>query len=228
MLQNNDPLHTIKVKSLFLNPEWIFILYLVKKLSLVDIINNSELLKNYILYSSSIYGNNQETSIHPLSDGSGYILFAQSALQNWAYIWMQVILPSVADANCQYVPSIFLYCYGHLKITDSQIFFGGIDSSPNDLHFIKMTLGNTVADWSNKILWSSSPWASFGSEALLSSDGSLIYSFFTFGNPKYIYFITFKTTDGSVVGNRYKSSSQIDSVFGSVLMGNYTGKLYHI
>ena len=184
--------------------------------------------KNYILYSSNIYGSSHETSIHPLSDSSGYILFAQFPLQNRAYIWMQVISPSVADANCQYVPSISLYCYGHLKITDSQVFFGGIDSSSKDLHFIKMTLGNTVADWSNKILWFSSSWTTFGSEALLSSDGSLIYSFFIFGNPRYIYFTTFKTTDGSVVGNRYKSSSQIDNVFGSVLMANYTGKLHHI
>ena len=42
-----------------------------------------------------------------------------------------------------------------------------------------------------------------------------------YGNPRYIYFITFNAASGALVGNRCKSSVSMSSVFGSVLMGNY-------
>ena len=179
-------------------------------------------------YSSNINGNSQETSIHPLSDSTGYILFGQFASQSRAYIWKQIVSPSVLNANCQYVPSIYQFSYAHLKITDTQVFFGGIDQSTTSFHFIKMTLGNSVVDWSNNLSWPTSSWNTFGSEALLSSDGTLIYSFVAYGNPRKMYFITFNAASGAVVGNRYKSSVSMSAVFGSVLMGNYTGKLHHI
>ena len=182
----------------------------------------------YILYSSNIIWSDHETSIHPLSNSSGYILFGQSSSQSRAYIWKQIISPSVSNANCQYVPSIYQYSYAHLKITDTQLFFGGIDQSTTSFHFIKMTLGNSLLDWSNKLSWPTSSWNTFGSEALLSSDGTLIYSFVAYGNPRYIYFITFNAASGALVGNRCKSSVSMSSVFGSVLMGNYTGKFDQI
>ena len=84
-----------------------------------------------------------------------------------------------------------------------------------------MTLGNTQADWSNKMSWTTNPWDTFGSEALLSSDGSLIFSFIVYGNPRKIYFSTFNTTSGSAIGNRYKSSIGMSSIFGSLLLGDY-------
>ena len=36
-----------------------------------------------------------------------------------------------------------------------------------------------------------------------------------------MHFITFNAASGAVVGNRYKSSISMYSIFGSVLMGNY-------
>ena len=64
-------------------------------------------------------------------------------------------------------------------------------------------------------------WTISWAESLLNSDSSLIYSFSVFGNPLKIYFTTFLLSNGSVIGNRYKSGITWYSISGSVLSGNY-------
>ena len=56
---------------------------------------------------------------------------------------------------------------------------------------------------------------------MLSSDGSIIYSFFTFGPTKYLYFCGLSVSDGRVVTTRYKPSVAVKQTFGSTLNGDY-------
>ena len=51
---------------------------------------------------------------------------------------------------------------------------------------------------------------------MINSDGTKIYSFFTFGgNSKYIHLAVFNEADGSIIGSRYKSSIGCSGVYGS-------------
>ena len=63
-------------------------------------------------------------------------------------------------------------------------------------------------------------WVAYLSESLLSTDGSKIFSFFTYGNTYYMYFVTFSKVDGTVIGSRYKSSTPITGIYGSAQKGD--------
>ena len=56
---------------------------------------------------------------------------------------------------------------------------------------------------------------------MLSSDGSTIYSFFTFGVTTYLYFVGLSVSDGSITTTRFKSSAAVSYVWGSALNGDY-------
>ena len=58
------------------------------------------------------------------------------------------------------------------------------------------------------------------SESLLSTDGTKIFSFFTYGSTYYMYFATFNKADGAVIGSRYKSSTPFDGIYGSAQKGD--------
>ena len=68
-----------------------------------------------------------------------------------------------------------------------------------------------------------SPWSAYYSEPLLSSDSSTIYSLFVYkaSSVKYLYFASFASSSGNVLGTRYKSDYSVSSVYGSALNGNY-------
>ena len=67
----------------------------------------------------------------------------------------------------------------------------------------------------------SASWDAYLSESVLSTDGSKILSFFTYGSASnYMYFATFNKADGAVVGSRYKSSTPIDGIIGSAQKGD--------
>ena len=106
-------------------------------------------------------------------------------------------------------------------LSDSQIFFAGIDSTINSIHMYRYTFGNSDADWAKKITWTSAIWVTGNSESLISTDGSKIYSFFIFGHPAYLYFATFSVSSGNVINSRYKSSIYIANVQGSAQNGEY-------
>ena len=111
-----------------------------------------------------------------------------------------------------------LTAYGQLKIDDNQLFLiGNEPSSAYTLHYYKITFGDVSVDWANKISWTGGSWSASNSESLLSSDNSLIYTFATFGSTQYLYFITFSTSTGNVVGSRYKSSSTWTGAWEAVL-----------
>ena len=60
-------------------------------------------------------------------------------------------------------------------------------------------------------------WDTSLSESLLSNDGTKIFNLFTYGDGTtyYLYFATFKESDGTIDGSRYKSSTGCSKVFGS-------------
>ena len=55
---------------------------------------------------------------------------------------------------------------------------------------------------------------------MLNTDESKIFSFFTYGNPRNMYFVTFNKADGEVIGSRYKSNTQINNIYGSAQKGD--------
>ena len=107
-------------------------------------------------------------------------------------------------------------------VSPTQFFLLGADiSSPYTLHIYKITFGSTAVDWANKQGCSSGTWVVFYSESLLSSDNSTLYSFYSYGPVKYLYFAAFSVSSGSVSNIRYKSSVSTLYARGSALNGDY-------
>ena len=107
-------------------------------------------------------------------------------------------------------------------ISNSQFFVLGADpASTYNLHMYKITFSLTSVVWANQVACSSGTWAVSYSESVLSSDGLTIYSFFTFGATKYLYFAGLSVSDGSVTTARYKSSGTVSDLYGSALSGDY-------
>ena len=79
---------------------------------------------------------------------------------------------------------------------------------------------NTSAVWTNQMSCTSGSWSASLSESLLSTDGSKIFSFFTYQSPRKMYFAIFNKADGAVIGSRYKSSTTITGIYGSVQKGD--------
>ena len=102
------------------------------------------------------------------------------------------------------------------------MFILGVDpASPYNLHMYKIAFLSTSVIWANQVACSSGTWTASYSESVLSSDGSTIYLFFTFGVSKYLYFAGLSVSDGSVATSRYKSSGTVSDLFGSALSGDY-------
>ena len=76
------------------------------------------------------------------------IIAKQSALAK-PYLWKFLFS---ASAQCQVISSLSTYAFGQLKLSDADYFFIGFDASTNDLHFYKVTFGNTAVGWTNKML----------------------------------------------------------------------------
>ena len=74
------------------------------------------------------------------------------------------------------------------------------------------------------IEWQSGPWSASRSEALLSTDGFVIYSLFAYGNSNLnLYLVSFDKTTGGLFGARYKSAISNSSVYfrGSKIVGDF-------
>ena len=115
------------------------------------------------------------------------------------------------------------YAYGTLMINDTELFWIVKDNNINrNAVFMKLTFANTSADWANQMSCSGS-WSIYYSASLLSTDKSKIYSLFSYAQSSWnIYFSWFQTSNGAIVGNRYKSTTSWSSsyVYGSVLNGD--------
>ena len=156
-----------------------------------------------------------------LSDNSGYYV-----IQIYTGDIPHVLKYSFSSptTNQHYVlNSMYRYAFGTLMISDTELFWiTRIDNTYNAV-FIKLTFANTPANWAKQMSCSGSCWISY-SWSLLSTDKSKIYSLFSYGQSSIwnIYFSWFQTSNGAIVGNRYKSTSSWSSsyVYGSVLNGD--------
>ena len=113
-------------------------------------------------------------------------------------------------------------------ISNSQLFvLGATSTSLYNLQMYKITFSSTSVDWANQIACNTVTWYASSSESVLSSDGSTVYSFFTFGSSTttYLYFCGLSVADGSVRTTRYKSGIAVSGVWGSALNGDYVVKL---
>ena len=76
-------------------------------------------------------------------------------------------------------------------LNSNQLFILSRDkTSPYNLLLYKITFSTPSVDWANKMLCASGTWTTNLSESLLSSDSSIIYSFFIFGSTEITYKIT--------------------------------------
>ena len=131
---------------------------------------------------------------------------------------------SSSNVQCQTITNINIG-FGHLMISNSQFFALGVaPSSPNNLQMYKITFSSTPVNWANQITCTGT-WSASYSESVLSSDGSTVYSFFTFGATRYLYFCGLSVADGSVRTTRYKSDTAVSYVWGSALNGDYVVNL---
>ena len=86
---------------------------------------------------------------------------------------------------------------------------------------IRITFGNLPVDWSMKTVCPGGTWNVGASEGILSADGSKIHIFYIYDNLNYLYFVTLKFADGTVLSSRYKSTLLWSYVYGSALSGDY-------
>ena len=130
----------------------------------------------------------------------------------------------------QQIPLLASRAYGQLMVSSNQFYFVGTEASPNyHLHMIKITFGNLLSDWSNKVDWSGGTWLITYSGSLLSQDSATIYSFFPFGvsGSQSLYFVSLGSSDGVVVGSRFLSSISWNAVYGIAQSDNFIAIIHY-
>ena len=154
-----------------------------------------------------------------LSDNSGYYV-----IQEYNGSIPHILKYSFSSStNQQYIPSgLTWHAFGTLMISDTELFWITRTTSPLKMAFTKLTFEVTPANWANQISCLVSNCYIWYSSALLSEDNSAIYSMFDYEQSSVnIYFSSFKTSDGAIIGNSYISTSwsSFHSVYGLVLNG---------
>ena len=115
------------------------------------------------------------------------------------------------------------FANAQLMVSDTQLFVIGTDSSsPINLLMYFVNFGSTSPTWSNTILCPSTSWQETISDAAVSSDGSLIYSFFGYGTTTvYGHFMAFNVSNGHVSGSRYISNISPSYIWDIKVSGSY-------
>ena len=154
-----------------------------------------------------------------LSDNSGYYVI-QIYTGDIPHV-LKYSFSSPTTIQHYILNSMYNAAFGTLMISDTELFWITRTTSYNAV-FIKLTFANTSADWANQMSCSYY-WDINYSASLLSTDKLKIYTLFSYLNSSIwnIYFIWFKTSNGTIVGNRYQSIAWSSSyVYGSVLNGD--------
>ena len=155
--------------------------------------------------------------IHPLSDSSGYYVTGADS-SNKANI-CKYLFSSPTSSQCQKLSSFEYYSYGSFQLSDSTFFLISNDPATYALHFYMHSFSSVSPIWSDTMACPTSPCGAFFTAfALLNSK---IYTFFNYGNPKYLYFAIF-SMDGTVQTERYKSSTSCtNGAYFSIIKGDY-------
>ena len=155
-----------------------------------------------------------------LSDNSGYYV-----IQMYNDLTPHILKYSfLSSSNQQFIlNNIYWLAYGTLKLSDTEFFLITRTTSTHNAVFMKLTFANTSANWAKQMSCSISDCLISFSSSLLSIDRSKIYTIFSYQQTSNwnVYFSSFQTSDGAIVGNRYQSSSWSGScVTCSVLNGD--------
>ena len=107
-------------------------------------------------------------------------------------------------------------------LDSSHLIVSGIDATtPNNLHYYKVTFGTQTVNWATKMLWGSSSWSVGLSEILVDSANTYLYNFSIFGASVYLHFVILNASSGALVGSHYISSTTCSNVYGSAQYGGY-------
>ena len=157
-----------------------------------------------------------------MSNNTGLYLISKNRSSLKVNIWRLMYSPS-AIADCQEVSNMDGFCYAQVMLSDSSFFFQALDTNTYYLRVLKMTYRSTSADWAYYVACPDPIWTTKRGEAATNSDSSLIYLLFVNGKKgtHFVYFVTLSSTNGSVVGSRYKSSLDCSTVFDTGVYGDY-------
>ena len=172
------------------------------------------------LYSTSLHSNSQYIYFNLLSDNSGYYIISLKFLSKCPWLW-KFLFSASTTSQCQEIPSLYYYAEGAIILSDSQLFMLSKESSASNVHFYKITFGDNNVSWANKIIWYTDSCDLSYSKSVTSENKSKIYSFFSFGTKAYLHFITFNTTDGTVVGSSFISSIVWDYSLGVIVIDSF-------
>ena len=158
-----------------------------------------------------------------LSDNSGYFIIAVNSGSSKLNIWKY--LPSLQSPLLWYETSnLNGFPNSQMMFSDSQLFFISLENAlPYNLHMCKVTFGNISVDWAKKIVWPTSSCDSYVGETVTSNDGSVMYTFFLYGDTAamYVHFVSLNSSSGALVGTRYILSTTCTFIDSVVLIDNY-------
>ena len=156
-----------------------------------------------------------------ISDNSGYYVIQKYSPDSNPHV-LKYTFSSPTNQHYR-LNNQFIYSYGTLMISDTELFWiSKANSSPFNAAFVKLTFANPSADWAKQISCSSS-WGVGYSVSLLSDNKSRLYTLVSYSQTTTnMYFTVFNTSDGTVLGNKYKSNPNWypSGGFGAVLSGD--------
>ena len=159
----------------------------------------------WLFYSSNLNGQDYNVRTWILSDNSGYFVIAVNTGSSKVNIW-KYLFASPTSVSWFETSNLSGNTNNQMKLSDSQLFFISLDnSSPSNLHMCKVAFGSTSVDWAKMIMCPTSSWNSYTGETLMSSDGSVMYTFFLYGDTAamYAHFVSLNPSSGGVIGTRY-------------------------
>ena len=161
----------------------------------------------HTFYSTNINGNYNDIKIFPISDNSGYYFITQKSPAR-TNLW-QYLYTSPSNLKWHQITNLAQLTTGQLMLSDTQFICSWRSSfSSNQYLIYKVTFDASQADWSSQLTWTGGAWTASYSEWQKDSAGLSIYWLLVISNTEgYIQYVRFNLTDGSVIGNRYRSNS---------------------
>ena len=156
-------------------------------------------------------------SIFPAYDSSFYIINQSSETGNINICQVNI----KGDNLWKEIQNLAKFTYVQLKLSDTTFICAGRFDSSQNIFISKLDFTESSAQWTNMLSWASSlDWTSNYSEWLADNNKSNAYWFLAIGwSGNYLFYSNFNTTNGLVVGTRYKSTANISMIYGSAMSG---------
>ena len=152
-----------------------------------------------------------------------YVYFITQKYPARTNLW-QYLYTSPSNLKCHQITNLSQLATGQLMLSDTQFICSWTSSSISNQYLIyKVTFGASQADWSNQLTWTGGAWTGSYSEWQKDSAGLSIYWLLVISSTEgYVQYVRFNLSDGSVIGNRYRSnnSSPTAQVYQTSLNGD--------